>query len=67
MHDIVNIPAVQIMIGTLPVIILLAWNLIKLDRIEKRVDAIVSELANIRERLATLEERDRWSHPIARP
>lgn len=56
-----------IFLGTLPLLGAVVWNLVKLDRIEKRVDTIVGELADIRERIATLEERDRWTHGVVKP
>jgi hypothetical protein len=59
--------ALSIFVGTVPILGAIVWNLVKLDRIEKRVDAIVAELTLIRERLATLEERDRWTHPVVHP
>jgi hypothetical protein len=59
--------ALAVFVGTLPILSVIVWNLLKVDRIEKKLDAVISELANIRERLATLEERDRWTHPVTHP
>lgn len=64
-----------IALGTLPVLGAILWNLLKLDRLETRMDRgfeeirtdlreIRLELARYGERLATLEERDRLSHPV---
>jgi hypothetical protein len=47
--------ALAVFAGTLPLTGLILWNLIE-------VRTIRSELVLIRERLATLEERDRWTH-----
>lgn len=49
--------ALAVFIGTLPVFGALVWNLIE-------VRSIRVEITAIRERLATLEERDRLSHPV---
>jgi hypothetical protein len=57
--------ACAIFIATLPILIpLLAVNVWSLSG-RRRADAfeIRKELDAIRERLATLEERDRWTHP----
>jgi hypothetical protein len=48
--------ALGVFAGTLPLTGLILWNLIE-------VRSIRAELVLIRERLATLEERDRWTHP----
>ena len=70
--------ALTIFVGTLPLLGAVLWNLMKIDRLEKRIDArldaIATELIDIRktlaslaERIATLEERDRWTHPVVHP
>lgn len=60
--------ALAVFLGTLPVFGVIVWNLIEVKsfRAEARgeLNAIKTEITNIRERLATLEERDRHAHPI---
>lgn len=52
--------ALGVFIGTLPMLGVVVWNLVE-------VKSIRQELVQIRERLATLEERDRWTHPLVKP
>ena len=58
--------ALGVFTGSLPLFGVIVWNLLELKtfRSEVRADllAIHTELTGIRERLATLEERDRWTH-----
>jgi hypothetical protein len=49
--------AVAVFLGTLPLFGVMVWNLIEVKEIRK-------DIVSIRERLATLEERDRLIHPI---
>jgi hypothetical protein len=44
------------LVTTISILGVIVWNLIE-------VKSIRSELVLIRERLSTLEERDRWTHP----
>ena len=50
--------------GTLPLLGVLIWNLIDVREIKKEVITIRGDTSSIKERLATLEERDRWTHPV---
>jgi hypothetical protein len=54
--------ALAVFLGTLPLLGLLGWNLIEVKSIRAEILTINHTLADIRERLATLEERDRWTH-----
>jgi hypothetical protein len=67
--------ALQVFYGTIPLILafLAVWlreqTLVKdilgrLGRIETTLTKIQSDITGIRERLATLEERDRLTHPV---
>lgn len=58
--------ALAVFLGTLPLLGVVAWNLIEVKSIRVELIQIRNEIAQIRERLATLEERDRLSHPIIR-
>ena len=49
--------ALAVFLGTLPLLGVMVWNLVEVKEIRK-------EIASIRERLATLEERDRLTHLI---
>lgn len=63
--------ALAVFIGTLPILGLIAWNLIdvrsQLTEIRKELAEIRKELSKLTERVATLEERDRWTHPVTHP
>jgi len=56
-----------VFLGTLPLTGLILWNLLELksfrSEVRTELNGIHTELTNIRERVATLEERDRWTHP----
>lgn len=54
MHDIVNIPAVQILIGTLPIIALLALTL--LDQ-KKQFADIRSDIGKLRDKIDAMDIR----------
>lgn len=56
--------AVAVFLGTLPLLGVIVWNLIEVKGLRGEVVEIRKELTNIRERLAILEERDRWTHPL---
>ena len=51
--------AIGVFMGTLPLLGVMVWNLIEVKEIRK-------DIVNIRERLATLEERDRLTHPLVK-
>ncbi len=53
-----------VFVGTLPILGTMVWNLIEFKGIRAEVTEIRKELSLIRERRATLEERDRWMHPV---
>jgi hypothetical protein len=55
--------ALGVFLGTLPLLGVIIWNLIEVRSIRAEILTINHILADIRERLATLEERDRWTHP----
>ena len=70
--------ALQVFYGTLPLILILLaiWLreqtllkdvLVRLGRIETALSEVRSDITGIRERLATLEERDRLTHPVLKP
>jgi hypothetical protein len=54
--------AIAVFVGTLPIFGLLTWNLIEVKSIRAELIQIRTDIAAIRERLATLEERDRIFH-----
>jgi hypothetical protein len=56
--------ALGVFIGTLPVLGVILWNLIEVKGIRTELREIRAELARHGERLATLEERDRWEHHV---
>ena len=51
--------AIGVFMGTLPLLGVMVWNLIEVKEIRK-------DIVNIRERLATLEERDRLTHQLVK-
>jgi hypothetical protein len=60
--------ALSVFLGTLPLLLTIAWGLLQSDRrltrIEGKLDSIDSTLSDVRERLATVEARlDRLDHP----
>lgn len=59
--------ALAVFIGTLPLLGVVVWNLIEVREIRKELHEIQLELARHGERLATLEERDRWTHGVVKP
>ena len=73
--------ALAVFLGTLPILGVILWNLLEVKSIRGELIDIRKELLDIRkelleihkelgkmtERIATLEERDRWTHPISRP
>lgn len=55
--------AVAVFLGTLPLLGVIVWNLVEVKSIRTELLTISHTLADVRERLATLEERERWTHP----
>lgn len=63
-----------IFLATLPILIAILggvgaviWNLIEVKGIRVELVEIRKSLQSLAERVATLEERDRWTHPVVRP
>ena len=59
--------AIAVFLGTLPIFGVIVWNLIELKSIRQELIEIRKEMAKLGERIATFEERDRWTHPLTRP
>lgn len=59
---------IGVFLGTLPLLGTIVWALLQNDRrfarLENQNDKLIDILADVRERLAKLEERDRLSHSI---
>jgi hypothetical protein len=60
-----------IFLGTVPMLGAILWNLVEVKSIRAELIAIRTEISGIKnvlavfgERIATLEERDRWTHPL---
>ena len=61
LKSVLDTQAVSVVLGTLPLLPTIAWGLLQSDRrltrIEGKLDSIDSTVANVRERLATVEAR----------
>jgi hypothetical protein len=61
LKSVLDTQAVSVFLGTLPLLLTIAWGLLQSDRrltrIEGKLDSIDSTLAGVRERLATVETR----------
>lgn len=64
MHDIVNIPAVQIMIGTLPVTALLGWNLIEVKTLRGEIRDLAKKVGELAERVSKIEGKIEGHHVV---
>lgn len=65
---------ITIFVATLPMLGAVLWNLMEVKSIRSELLQIRGEIIEIRksmqslaERIATLEERDRWEHPLVKP
>jgi hypothetical protein len=67
LKSVLDTQAVSVFLGTLPLLLTIAWGLLQSDRrltrIEGKLDSIDSTLTGVRERLAVVETRlDRLGH-----
>lgn len=60
-----------IFVATLPLLVTalgilgaIVWNLVSLRELSQKLDALTEKVSSIDKRLAVLEERDRWMHPV---
>lgn len=56
--------ALAVFIGTAPILGAILWNLMSVRDLGKKLDALNEKVSSIDKRLAVLEERDRWTHPV---
>lgn len=58
--------ALGVLLGTVPLLGMLAWNMVEVKEIRKELSLIRTELSKITERVAILEERDRMTHSLVK-
>lgn len=53
--------ALGVLLGTVPLLGMLAWNMVEVKEIRRELSLIRTELSKITERVAILEERNRMT------